>query len=814
MAAIRFDRFKGQAPRLDAHLLPPEFAQVATNCKLVRGILQALRAPATVLATQSGIKTLRKYDSTKWLCWTNPVSIVSGITPGDADQRIFWTGDGVPKQSSKTLLAIGGADYVVDTANYYRLGVPAPTAPPTLAVDGTSPGEFTETRNYVYCWAYRGALGSKTAEFSASVGTSQSVLIRGMDVTPPAIFGGVTVKAKFMRKFLFLADSETGQYQLLAKLAYNEDTYTDSGDILKRRVKSGAFKAGNASAPSAPSSVEAVDTPAGAKNSRSYVYCWLYKLGGVWYRTDASAAGTLAGVQESDTVFVTGMAADPVNPLPAGATHVTKRIFRQDSASVYKQVGKANKSQTQFIDNKRTKKLGKPITHWAIGVSGSPVAPTCTLRTADDSAEVEKETRFYVWTHVTAWGEESAPSPVSDQVDVLPWQTVTVSTDTTAPAGYGNIAYKRIYRTDRLGTYRLVTNELAADATSLDVTNDLPLATATFDDDSTDEQLAEEIPTTDWGPPPDDMHGMVALPSGVIVGLSKNEVIISEPGVPYAYPVKYRLTMDYQGVAAGVTPNGVVIGTQGTPYLLTGSDPASMALYRIEVQQACVSARSMVDMGDYVLYASPDGLVAVSGTDARVATAEVITRDQWQAYVPSSIHGYLYERRYVGFYDTGAVQGGFIFDPADASLVFFSIAPTAGYTDPVTGNLYLQIGSDIQQWDAGAGLTYTWKSRRELLDTAICPAAARVDAAAYPVTFRLYAKNAIKPGEGDRTKSGSGWMTALGNDGSVTHTQTVADGRAFRLPAGYLSFEFEIELSGTADVRHAVVATSIKELAA
>jgi hypothetical protein len=790
MPTLRSGPFKGELPRLDPSLLPEGYAQTATNCKLVRGILQSLKAPATVLATQSGIKALRKYDSTKWLCWTNPVSVVSGIIPGDSDQRIFWTGDGVPKQSNKTLLAIGAATHVVDTANYYRLGVPAPTTPPTLAIDGTIPGEFTEPRTYVYCWAYRGALGDKSAEFSASVGPKQSALIKGMDVSPPTTFGGATVKTKFLRKFLFLVDTETGQYQLMAKLAYNEDTYLDDGERLKRRrVKSTAFKPGNASAPAAPTA-EAVDAPDDPKNTRYYVYCWVYHLAGVRYRTDASAEATVTGVQERDTVFVTGMAASPVNSLPGDATHVRKFIFRKDSGGVYKLVGRVRKAQTQFIDRKKTKRLGKPITHWPIGTAGSPAAPAATIRTDDDSAEVEKETRFYVWTHVTAWGEESAPSPVSDMIDVLPWQAVTVTTGAAAPAGYANITKKRIYRTDRLGTYWLLTNEKDIGVSTLDVSKDLEIGTADFDDDVADEALAEEIPTTDWDTPPDDLHHIVALPGGCVVGLSKNEVIPSEPGIPYAFPVKYRQTMDFQGVAAAVTANGVVIGTQGTPYLLVGSDPASMSLHRIEAQQACVSARSMVDMGDYAIYASPDGLVAVSGTEARVITADVITRYQWQAYAPSSIQGYLYERKYVGFYDTGSVQAGFLFDPAEPSLVFFSIAPSGGYSDPATGNLYLQIGSNLQQWDAGAALDKTWKSPRYLFDTALCPAAARVDAASYPVTFKLY------------------------GDGVLRHTETVASKRAFRLPAGYRAFAFEYEVSGTPDIRRVAVATSMADLGA
>jgi hypothetical protein len=67
-------------------------------------------------------------------------------------------------------------------------------------------------------------------------------------------------------------------------------------------------------------------------------------------------------------------------------------------------------------------------------------------------------------------------------------------------------------------------------------------------------------------------------------------------------------------------------------------------------------------------------------------------------------------------------------------------------------------------------------------------AAAVVTANAYPVTFRMYA------------------------DGTLKHTQTVADRNPFRLPGGFRAFEYQFELEGTNPVQDLLVATSVEEL--
>lgn len=774
MTALVFRSFKGEAPRVATHLLPEGFAQTARNAKLLRGMLEAWKAPGTVLATVSGVKSWVKYDGAKWLGWTSAASVVTDLVPGDTSGRVFWTGGGAagPRQSNRALLALGSAAYAVDTANSYPLGLPVPEVAAAVAVGGGAPVDIEETRTYVLAWAYGAVVGGKTAEFSVGLGKGQSAYISDMTDAPPATFGGSAVSASSFRRFLFAVDAVSGQYLLVAKLAHSTTDYTDARPWDGKRYKAGAFKAGQIAAPAVPD-IEAVDSPVGALGSRSYVYCWTYVLNGVSYHTDSSSVATLTDVEEGDTVFVTGMTAT-LPTFPAGATAIRRAVFRTDGDGDYRLVARVRKEQREYIDRKRTGKLGRLLSSWTLATVGSPAAPTVTIKTADDSAEVEKETRFYRWAWVTAWGEESAPGVATDVVDVLPWQEVTLTLPTAGPAGYANVTTKRVYRTDRLGVYRFAA--------------DVPLASATWVDTLEDVDLGEEITTTEWDPPPAGLSGIVALPNGVMAGFAGNEVMFSEPGYPYAWPVAYRYPVDAPIVALAVTGQGVVVGTQGRPYLCRGMDPASMAPDRIEEFQACVAARSMVDMGNVAVYASPNGLVAVSGMEAPVVTRELMTRDQWQALNPSSIEGYLTEGRYLGTYDPGTGRKAFLFDPADGHLVFLDVAATGGFLEPASGLLYLQVGANLCAWDTGAALAYTWKSGRALADRLLAAVVARVDAAAYPVTLKVY------------------------GDGALLHTQTVADARPFRLGTGRRVNAVEVEVTGSAAVRSVVVGENVREL--
>lgn len=240
--------------------------------------------------------------------------------------------------------------------------------------------------------------------------------------------------------------------------------------------------------------------------------------------------------------------------------------------------------------------------------------------------------------------------------------------------------------------------------------------------------------------PPATLTGLVALPNGIMAGFSGYDLFFCEPNLPYAWPEKYRLTADYPIVGLGVFGSSLLVCTKGTPYLVTGMHPDSMSMERIELDQACVSKRSIVSIGGGVMYASPDGLVNVGAGGSRVVTESLYTREEWQALRPETIEGYYHDGKYVGLY----AGGGFILNSLeDASLTMFDEAVTAGYVDAVSDALYFAIDGVIRKFNAGLDKEYTWRSKKFLFSARPGPGCARIDADSYPLTFNLYADGVL-----------------------------------------------------------------------
>jgi hypothetical protein len=264
-----------------------------------------------------------------------------------------------------------------------------------------------------------------------------------------------------------------------------------------------------------------------------------------------------------------------------------------------------------------------------------------------------------------------------------------------------------------------------------------------------------------------------------------------EAFVPYAWPVAYEiLPLHSTPVALATFGQTLVVLTDGSPFLVTGGGPDAMDQQPMEFLQACVAPRSAVGMGHGVAWASPDGLAYVGSSGPRMLTEGMMTRDDWQALVPSTIVGCMYERRYIGFYNDGSAKG-FVLDPANPNgMYFLDFGVDALYLDDLQDALYVLNGTSIGKWDAGTLKTVTFKSKEFWLPKPMVGlACAQVTASAYPVTFKLYA------------------------DGVLKHTQTVANNNPFRLPGGYHAQMVQAEVSGTQAVQSIVLAHSMTEIA-
>ena len=228
-------------------------------------------------------------------------------------------------------------------------------------------------------------------------------------------------------------------------------------------------------------------------------------------------------------------------------------------------------------------------------------------------------------------------------------------------------------------------------------------------------------------------------------------------------------------VAIGMAGNGLIVTTKGTPYLVSGTDPRAMQVLRIEAAQACLNKASLVDMGDMVMYAGADGLIAAAGTDVQVITEGIISPQQWRTdYYPTALKGFRWEGKYVGLYTSGSNYGGFIFDPRAGKNAFIEITQTSstdaagGFTDPDDNELYLIIDQTIKKFQGSAtNKTFTWKSKEFVTRKPTSMGFLKVATEAFPVTLKVY---------GDGTLFYTATITLSGTQHSVSGSYVNAAG--------------------------------------
>lgn len=461
--------------------------------------------------------------------------------------------------------------------------------------------------------------------------------------------------------------------------------------------------------------------------------------------------------------------------------------FSNDTDVARSQIAANTEERTYYTDGVLPKKtnygaavggsgLSYPHNSYQTAVPSPIAAPTVSIHTG--TGEGTAETRYYVYTYVTSWGEESIPSPVALPVDVKVGQVVRVTNLSTPPLGNYDIAFKRIYRTAS-----------GATATDYQFVAEVPISTSIYDDSIAQTNLGEVCPSINYDPPTNTLKGLINLPNGIQAAFDGNDIYFSETYRPFTFPSKYSLSLDYPVVGLGVYGTNVIAVTKGNPYLISGISPDAMTAEKLDLQQAGVSKRSIVSMGYGVIYASPDGLVMVSDT-AQLITSPNYSKREWAAINPETITGCQYEGRYYAFFSGG---GGLIVEPHETAAIIsqHNLTVTAAFNDLQRDTLYLAGNGYINAWDSHATnyLAYTWRSKvfetPKQMNFAWAQVLVTDDK---PVTFNLYA------------------------DGIIKYTIAITDDKPFRLPSGYKSKYWEVELTGTGSVRSVLMAESIKEL--
>jgi hypothetical protein len=423
-----------------------------------------------------------------------------------------------------------------------------------------------------------------------------------------------------------------------------------------------------------------------------------------------------------------------------------------------------------------------------LGIPKPTAAMTATLLVAGTGTV--NEYRVYVDEFVNAQGRESAPG-VNRAFTCLVGSTVTLNAFDPVPSGYPDVTVRRIYVSTDGGDYLKVA-EVSATATS--VVDDLTRGSVL--------QSGGDTSKPAWESPPSNLKGLTSLWNGMVGGFFGKTYTACQPNKPWAWPVEYQETLQDDIVGTGKWLQNWLILTTSAPYLVTGGSPLALSNQPIAFPQSCVSKRSIVSRGDGVCWASPNGLCFMGQGGSRIVTEGLLSPEQWQALVPSTIVGARFERYYLGFYNDGALKG-FLIDPVNPSgIIFLGQGAMGVFYDPVADRLFLQdTGNVIRRWNhpSGSPLSVTFKT------------------AIHRHAYETNAGYALIVADQPVSVAFSLWASLLQADGTYVmtsvFTRTVTTGEAFALPSGYLARDFQVQMVTTGPVQGVMLAESPDDFA-
>jgi len=764
MPAIVIKAFNGIKPIVNQFLLQPGEAIVAENARLISGALVPLKLTTVLQALHvtdpQTIYRFGKSNSEKefWLEFANATDVVSSPIPDDAYDRVYWTDGSTPKYAPSSMAIAGSTGY---PAASLTLGVPEPVGSMSVSQSAYASASATITGTQITTLFVGDILSVLVDQNTAATVTltgsggkvTAATLAQNLSTVAglTAVVSGTDVKA---------STSSTTATSALKISKKTGDTNDYSSDKVTYSPLIGPITGATASG---------VDSKA-------------------TYTADASLIASIAPnarlavkVNTNADVLVTVLAGTGTFPAAVTATSLRSALSVNGlNVSVNDTTSQSLTIETALAGTSASFTIRK-VNPAIVPVYSELVSASNTSTAADN------ETRSYVYTYVTQYGEEGPPCKPSSLVTVNPNAAVSLSGMLAAPTGNYNIKTKRIYRTSATGT-----------AAAFQYVDEIPVATATYSDTKKQAELGEVLLTSTWTPPPVGMKGLKMMANGVAVGFNDNTLYLSEPNMPHAWPHKYPV--DYEIIGLSPFRQSVAILTSGHPFLASGADPAAMSLERLEFPHACLSKNSIVETGDGCLYAGADGVVSIGAGGMKIVSDSLFSREQWQALNPATMRAFFHDSRYhVMYEDKNKVRGTLIFDFSGQGAMLTTSTTntgnkvTAGYSDPRTDTLYLsQLGSIVRFNSADTAAVARWKSGVYRTVHPVSFSFGMVRASSYPV--------------------GTPIKLTIYADAYTPFVKTVTGPDAFRLPAGFRAQHWTVEVESGVEVTMIALATSAQEL--
>lgn len=485
------------------------------------------------------------------------------------------------------------------------------------------------------------------------------------------------------------------------------------------------------------------------------------------------------------------------------------------------------------------------------------------------------ESRSYVYCYVRQWpdgtidiGKSSGPLKNSSDrsrytVDVRPGQVVDMSiVDPLLYADGAHVGINKvyIYRSEVTSAGQAVYSYVDQFDVNTNRATNNPNAVwidegtyYKYSDSKPNTSLGEACPSLYWDPPVGGLKGLVSLQNGLFAAYKDSTVYVSDWNAPHAWPYEHKVTIDYPIVGLGSFGNTIVVCTEAAPVLIVVQDPTNPTVKAVQENCPCVSADSIVNTRNGVIFASQNGLVLINSTSPTCITEKLITQDEWLPLHPESLKGAFLNNTYYGFFTNPSDKAaGFIFDLdsytystvynsiVSSGMVYTTRHAKVVYNDIEQSQLYvcypLENGTQYSLCsfasDSRINKSFRWRSKvntsaQGLFNLSV----ARV---------MLTPQSSIKESEPfveDKLKRSSFADRALGSepingwcskahtlelmdntvfnyyvDGELKYSREVKDSKPFRLPSGFRGETIEVEVKSNAYIHSITLASSMGEL--
>lgn len=358
------------------------------------------------------------------------------------------------------------------------------------------------------------------------------------------------------------------------------------------------------------------------------------------------------------------------------------------------------------------------LTYYRLGV---PKPASVLNVSAGESFGRECASRSYVYTYVNVFGEEGAPSFASAPVTVADGTAVVLSNFAVPDNVYG-VTSINIYRTATAWTDG--SEKVQEINTDYLLVATVPVGTTSFTDNILEKNLGEAI-TTEYNrePPAGLRHIRYLRGTGVLVGVTNNQIHFSKAYQPSNWPAEYDLTLPHNIVNIQTLGSKLFVSTDSYPYVIDGAQNCEPRQCR-SVNEVftplpdigCGHVNGSVATPFGMVYSSKDGLVLVS-PDVRfqLITSAWFSTDDWIKIRPDTVRLAYWRGYIVCVTDVISfmleIDGGVYNDSKVSNLVTISDSPVA-MTTTQSGELVMLEGNILWQWNAGPTFRdYIWTSR-------------------------------------------------------------------------------------------------------